>query len=180
MSVGGTRVPTLIQKDGTGETVATHKTNSEKSEAFYKSFFPAKPDNIDIRPTPPGPHSTEGIKTITREQIRRNVAKLAPYKAPGEDRIPNVILKRCIDVLIEYLFHIFSAISRHGFYYDRWRRFVTVVLRKPGRPTYTVPKAFRPIALYNGFSKLYSACAAEDLCYIAEKLKLLPPTHFGG
>ncbi|EJD45288.1 hypothetical protein AURDEDRAFT_42325, partial [Auricularia subglabra TFB-10046 SS5] len=55
-----------------------------------------------------------------------------------------------------------------------------VFLLKPGRATYTVPESFRPIALYNRFSKLYSACAAEDLCYLAEKRNQLPPTDFGG
>lgn len=180
MSVGGTRVPTLVQKDANGNITSTAKSNDEKSETLYASFFPQKPANLDLPPIDPRLRNLEGMRPPTREQIRRNVDKLAPYKAPGEDKIPNVVIKRCIDLLIEYLFHIYGAVAQHGFYYERWRLFITVVIRKPGRGTYTVAKSFRPVALYNSFSKLDSSCAAEDICYLAEKLNLLPPTHFGG
>ncbi|EJD51555.1 hypothetical protein AURDEDRAFT_44777, partial [Auricularia subglabra TFB-10046 SS5] len=63
---------------------------------------------------------------------------------------------------------IFRAISTHNFYFDRWRTIITVVIRKPGRATYTVPKSFRPIALYDTIPKLNSSCYAEDLGYLAE------------
>lgn len=55
-----------------------------------------------------------------------------------------------------------------------------MVLRKPGKPNYTVPKAYRPIALLNTLAKLLSAITAEQLMFYAEKHNLLPPNHFGG
>ncbi|EJD45155.1 hypothetical protein AURDEDRAFT_64637, partial [Auricularia subglabra TFB-10046 SS5] len=180
MSVGGARVPTLVSKDAQGDITNTFRTNDEKSTAFHTCSFSPKPDAMDIPAPAPGAHSTERIKTVSRDQIRRNISKLAPYKVPGKDGIPNVVLKRCFDILIDYLDYIFSAIANYNFYYDRWKTIITVIICKPGRATYTLPKSFWPIALYDTIPKLNSACCVEDLGYIAERCNLLPPTHFGG
>jgi ribonuclease HI len=67
-----------------------------------------------------------------------------------------------------------------GIYFEPWKQFITVVLRKPGKPKYDVPKAYRPIALLNTIAKLLSAIVAEQLTYYAETYSLLPPNHFGG
>src|SRR6266481_2685178 len=56
----------------------------------------------------------------------------------------------------------------------------TIVLRKPGKPHYDVPKVHRPIALMNTIGKLLSVVVAEDLVHMCEKHSLLPDNHFGG
>jgi hypothetical protein len=65
-------------------------------------------------------------------------------------------------------------------YYEPWKKFITVVLRKPGKPRYDVPKAYRPIALLNTLGKVLTSIVAEQLTYYTEKYSLLPPLHFGG
>jgi hypothetical protein len=55
-----------------------------------------------------------------------------------------------------------------------------VVLRKPGKPDYTVPGAYRPISLLNTLGKILEAVMARRLLFWAEKHKLLPDTQFGG
>jgi hypothetical protein len=55
-----------------------------------------------------------------------------------------------------------------------------VVLRKPGKPDYAVPGAYRPISLPNTLGKLLEAVIARRLSYLAEKHGLLPDTQFGG
>ena len=61
-----------------------------------------------------------------------------------------------------------------------WKSFTTVVLRKPGKPRYNIPKAYRPIALLNTLGKVLTSIIAEQLTYYTEKYTLLPPLHFGG
>jgi hypothetical protein len=65
-------------------------------------------------------------------------------------------------------------------YYKPWREFTTVVLRKPGKADYTIPKVYRPIALINTTCKLLTAIIAEQVLNLLEQHKLLPKTHFGG
>ena len=55
-----------------------------------------------------------------------------------------------------------------------------VVLRKPNKPDYSVPKAYRPISLLETISKGLEAVVARRLSYLAETYRLLPENHFGG
>ena len=64
-------------------------------------------------------------------------------------------------------------------YSNSWRTWNTIVLRKPGKARYNMPKAYWPIALMNTIGKLLSALVAEDMSYMCEKYCLLPDTHFG-
>ena len=54
-----------------------------------------------------------------------------------------------------------------------------MILRKPGKPDYTNPNAYRPIALLDTIGKVLSSCASEDILYYADKHTLLPHTQFG-
>jgi len=81
------------------------------------------------------------------EQIQKQLHKLKPYKAPGPDRIPNIILTKCTHLLTDRLLHIYKAMFERNLLYNPWKRFTMVVLRKPGKLRYNVPKAYRPIAL---------------------------------
>lgn len=51
-----------------------------------------------------------------------------------------------------------------------------MVLRKPGKPDYLVPRAYRPISLLNTLGKLLEIVIARRLLYLAEKYGLLPDT----
>jgi hypothetical protein len=55
-----------------------------------------------------------------------------------------------------------------------------VVLHKPGKPRYNVPKAYRPIALLNTLAKVLTSIIAEQLTFYSEKHQLLLPQHYGG
>ena len=61
-----------------------------------------------------------------------------------------------------------------------WKHFKTITLRKPGKPDYSIPKAYRPIALEDTLSKVVESLMARKLAMLAEQYDLLPPTHFGG
>jgi hypothetical protein len=55
-----------------------------------------------------------------------------------------------------------------------------VVLRKPDKDDYTVPKAYRPIALLSTIGKIMDAVLARRLSYLVEAHHVLPDTHIGG
>ena len=158
----------------------TAKTNEEKGCALAKSFFPSKP-----HPEPPAadnvyPPQCSKADKIPRAAVLRQLRKLKPYKAPGPDSIPNIVLMKCADLLVDRLYHIYSAIYSKRMYYAPWKAFNTIVLHKPGKPNYEVPKAYRPIALINTLWKVLTAILAEQLTFFAEKYQLLPNHHFGG
>jgi len=47
-----------------------------------------------------------------------------------------------MEQLIEYLTHLVRGVFALSTYYSGWQVFTTVVLRKPGKPNYKVPKAY--------------------------------------
>ena len=75
---------------------------------------------------------------------------------------------------------IFKAATDLGHHPKAWRRAAIVVLRKPGKPDYTTPNAYRPISLLNTLGKLLESVMARRLTYYAERYNLLPDTQFGG
>ena len=90
------------------------------------------------------------------------------------------MLKRSIDTISDHLYYIFRAIFELDIYLDEWRISTTVVLRKPGKPSYKEPKAYRPIALLNTLGKLFSSIVADDLSHFCETREVLPKNQFGG
>ena len=172
------RIPALKHTVDEIEVIA--KTNHEKADALAKSFFPVKPDEEGIPQNINYPKACCKPDHITKEQIAFQIRKLKPYKASGPDGIPNIVLIRCADLLIDRLYHIYKAMLERNIHYAPWKTFTTVVLRKPGKPRYDVPKAYRPIALLNTMWKVLAAVVADQLSYYSEKYQLIPAHHFGG
>src|SRR6266481_4376798 len=176
---GRQRIPTLkvVLESGAHAEVAT---NEEKGTVLRKQFFPHKPTESSCPDTANYPLCINYRFKLPEEQLRCQITQLQPYKAPGGDGIPNVVIKETAELIIPYLLQIFWATFALGTYSDKWRAWDTIVLQKPGKPRYDIPKAYRPIALMNMIGKLLSAVVAEDLAYMSEKHQLLPDTHFGG
>ena len=175
---GKTRMPTLKTKDAQGRSVLA-TSNEEKSEVLAKSLFPPPPPSSSVPPDHPYPTPAEKWTEITLDQLTRAINKLSPYKAPGPDGITNIVFQRCRQ-LAEYLLPVFNAAVKLQIHYEPWKESITVILRKPGKPDYSAPKAYRPIALLNTTAKLLSAIMADRTVYILETHNLLPATHFGG
>jgi hypothetical protein len=143
-------------------------------------FFKSRPDNTTEYNEDLYPELVSAFSHITDEQILQAIKWLSPYKAPGPNGVCNVVFIKTADLLVPHLGHIFKATFDLGFYPETWKISTTIVLRKPGQPDYTIPKAYCPITLLDTMAKILSSCIAEDITYIAEKHQLLPWTHFGG
>jgi hypothetical protein len=98
---------------------------------------------------------------------------------PGLNSISNSVYTHCTDLLLPHLGSIFRATFTLSMYPKAWKDSSTIVLRKPNKPDYSNPSAFRPIALLDTMGKILSACVVEDLTQMAKMHHLLPPNHFG-
>jgi ribonuclease HI/exonuclease III len=176
---GSPRIPTLKYADANGQPIEINDSQ-DKAETFTSIFFPPPPPASNIPPEFTYPPPLPDPPLITKSQIERQIHRLSPYKAYGPDEISNIVLQKCIDLITDYLLYIFRAILKLGKYYDPWRESTTVVLRKPGKPRYDVPKAYRPVVLLSTLAKVLTAIVAEDISQLAERHQLLPKTHFGG
>ena len=90
------------------------------------------------------------------------------------------MLSKCANLIIDRLFHIYEAMLERKSFYEPWKISTTVMLRKPGKPRYNIPKAYRPIVLLNTMWKVLTAIMASHITFITEKHQLLPANHFSG
>jgi ribonuclease HI len=161
----------------------TAESNEEKTAHLTATFFPPPPpaDLTDIADAQPETISPVACQArITMHQLQQAIEKLSPNKAPGPDEISNKVLKQNSAVLQHHLLALAQASFNTGHFPTIFKVTTTVVLRKPGKPDYTKPKAYRPIALENTIGKLLESIVAELLAYITESHGLLPKQHYGG
>ena len=66
-----------------------------------------------------------------------------------------------------------------GHFSARFKEVRTVVLRKPGKPSYNNPGAWRPIILLNTIGKLIKSLIAKRLSQATKEYKLFLDTQMG-
>ncbi|KAF7783210.1 hypothetical protein Agabi119p4_2586 [Agaricus bisporus var. burnettii] len=175
---GSPRIPTL-RTTGPNGSIMAHTTNEDKARILGESFFPKKPQLMGMADREyPEPHPARIEVSI--DQVTANIARLSAHKAPGPDGIPNIVLQQAADLLAPPLANAFTASLNLGYQYSGWKTFTTVVLRKPGKPSYETPKAYRPIALLCTMAKLLTSIVTEEVSHAMEKHNDIPRTHYGG
>lgn len=86
--------------------------------------------------------------------------------------------KKCVRTLVPFLGPIFCATFSLGIYPQEWKDSCTVIIQKQGKPDYTSPNTYRPIALLCTIAKILSPCITTELMQFAKIHQLLPNTHF--
>jgi hypothetical protein len=177
---GRSRVPTLQVKDpATKVVIQEARTNVEKGELFYHTFFPPRTAAPAPMPDEPYPPPKWEYQSVTDEQIHRAIRKMKPWKATRTGTVPNSVFVHARELLVPHLGPIFRATDTLKVYPDDWKVTETPILKKPGKPDYTAPNAWRPIVLSNGYARLLNGCKTEDLVLMCEQTGILPANHFG-
>jgi len=162
-------------------TINNATSNSHKARELKNTFFPPPPpaDLSDID----GATYQEPVscnQNITIHQVHRAIDKTSPKKAPGPDEVTNQVLKKSFDIIQNHMHALIQASINLGHFPATFKSTTTVVLRKPAKPDYTKPNAYRPIALENTMGKIIESVVTELLSYTAEEYNLLPDQHYGG
>jgi hypothetical protein len=176
---GMPRIPTIKIRNPEGATTEINN-NEDKAKAFTKTFFPPPPQQGENEEPYDYPDPLPDPPLLDKLKIGRIIRKLSPYKAPGPDGIPNIVLQKCYDIIVDHLLFIYRAVLERKEFFDPWREFTTIVLRKPDKPNYEITKAYRPIALISTMAKVLTAMVAENISQLVEQHQLIPKTHFGG
>jgi hypothetical protein len=159
---GNPRIPTLKTRNAAGADISVNN-DDEKAKIFTSVFFPKPPPTENVFEGYEYPEPLPDPSDIMADQIKRHIAKTSPYKAHDPDEIPNVVLQQCVSLIIDRLISIYQAVLELDLYYEPWKEFTTVVLRKPGKPSYEAPKAYRPIALLSTLAKTLTSIIAENI-----------------
>ena len=167
--------PPIARQDGTNSKA---EEAHEKADLLKASFFPKPPaadlsDMVDDHPPP-----IQQVPLTDRE-LYLAIRRAKAGKAPGPDGIPNQAIHLAKHHLVPLLLPIFDACIQQGIHPQRWKSSITISLRKPNKPDYSQPKAYRPIALLNTLGKILESIVATRLSYWVETQALLPYNHLG-
>lgn len=112
------------------------------------------------------------------DEMIRLLRGMKNMKAPGNDGIFNILLKRLPDVAIIRMCDIFNACFRCGYFPDQWKIAKIVPIPKPGQ-NHDAPGNYRPISLLNTMSKLFERIIQERMLRHIDENDLLLPEQFG-
>lgn len=105
--------------------------------------------------------------TITELYIA--VESFNPKKAPGSDGFTADICTHAINADPEYFLALLNRCLMYHYFPTIWKKATVIVLKKPGKADYTIPKSYRPIGLLPVFGKIY-----EKLLIARLKFYVLP------
>ncbi|KAF8658885.1 hypothetical protein AX14_007702 [Amanita brunnescens Koide BX004] len=119
---------------------------------------------------------------FSEQELRNALGLTGSNSAPGPDRITWEILKVALGIngAIEGLCHLFNCIRATGTWPSWFKASTCVIIPKPNKPKYNIPKAFRPISLLNTMGKLLTKVIATRMQFDCLKFNILHPGQCGG
>ncbi|GAA6025605.1 hypothetical protein JCM10207_001483, partial [Rhodosporidiobolus poonsookiae] len=162
-----TPTPTSIKK----------KTKTTKEGMMTKGMLRERTSSPAAAAAPPDdPHWPD----LHEEELRSALFSSRPFAAAGPDGLPNLLLQTVWPALRARLVPLAAASLRLGHLPAPWRDAIGLVLRKPKKPDYTMPKAYRMISFERTLPKLLEKVVARRLGYLAEGSGMLAANHVGG
>lgn len=134
-------------------------------ETVKKFLNEKQNDNYDVRLTTP-------------REIIRLLKKFKNKKAPGEDKITYLMLKKLPKKGIIFLTKLINKIMLLGYFPDAWKIAKIIVLLKPNKNP-TLPSSYRPISLLPHLSKLVEKVLNKRLLKFMNSNGILMREQFG-
>lgn len=159
-------------------------STEEKSEALRSRFY-ASPEadtadiSEDLLEESSFGEKLSMMPEIDTKEISAILSKRKNTSAPGYDGIPYGFLKALGPPFATYMAEVITVCWEIGYFPDRYKEAKTVVIRKPNKPSYQEPKAWRPIALLSTVGKIIETATANRLRQVAEANDLLPQEQMG-
>ena len=115
-------------------------------------------------------------------ELMEALAACSSLSSPGPDHVTWVHLKKivaepqCLNVFIK----LANTCLTVGRWPKHFKESVSVIIPKPGKPSYSAPKAFRPIALLNTLGKLIEKMLSNRIQHDMIAYNIVDPNQFGG
>ncbi|KAJ3570512.1 hypothetical protein NP233_g4352 [Leucocoprinus birnbaumii] len=120
------------------------------------------------------PSPEQDLLPFSQKEMMDALLAYSSQSAPGPDHITWSHLKRTllIEDVTEKFLAIADACMRVGYWLSHFKESVSVIILKLGKPTYSTPKSFRPIALLNTLGKLIKKMISTCLQFDCIKHKV--------
>jgi ribonuclease HI len=119
---------------------------------------------------------------ISQKEIWDALRPTTNSSAPGPDHVTwrHIKLALSMPEVDEALAALYNKICFSGTWPTHFKDSYSVIIPKPNKPDYSIPKAYRPIALLNTLGKLLTKILANRLQHDAAEHGILHRDQFGG
>jgi hypothetical protein len=149
-----------------------------KADIFHSKFFPGEPRQVPIHhDTDHAPIQPREWAPITTEDVSAALRTTTNWSAPGPSGIGYKLLKWAHTANPTAIPDLLDRCLREGIH--PWKKATVVVINKPQKPDYSIPKVYRPIALMECVGKLLEKIITKRINANIERFNLLPMTQFG-
>ena len=114
---------------------------------------------------------------VKPKELRKIIQNLPNNKAPGEDSIPNILLKNLPRKTFIQLSYITNAIIQLQHFPAKWKNAVVIPILKPSKNPKN-PDSYRPISLLNSMSKVVEKAISNKISSL-DLLQRIPKEQFG-
>ena len=169
-------IPALRDKEGN-----MHYDHHTMADMLASRFFV-----LDMGPIPttfednPPDVPTWPVIQFSEEELERLLKETANSSAAGSLGIGWLLVKKVWPVISKVLTSIYNACIVLGHHPAWWKEAMVVVIPKPDKVDYSVPKAHHPISLLETLSKLLEKGVAKRFQHEIVEHKLVPSTQFRG
>ena len=105
--------------------------------------------------------------SVAPSEVETAIRSASPSSAPGPDTINYRVIQLAYRIAPDAFYKTYDILFRVGYHPKAWRESLGIVLPKRDKPDYSVPKAYRIIALLNCLGKILEKLFATRLNYLA-------------
>jgi len=170
--------PPLVRPDGRRAV-----TPEDKCDLLKETFFSSPPplNRSETAADSHSPHpSTREFVEVTRDEVERALRSTSNTSAPGPMGVSYRALKWAWAVAAPEILLVLKWSLSLGTHHCQWKSAITVVIPKPNKPSYSNPRAYRPIQLLECLGKLLEKIVAKRITFNVGKFELVPFEQFGG
>jgi len=135
----------------------------DKAQVLRQIFFPDNGSPPQHQPL----YSLDGFHTITQEEVLKALEAILPNSAPGDNTLPSLTWIRLHKICPDILTNMTDWSLHNRTLPTILKRVLTMVIPKPGKPDYSVPKAYQMMSLLPTLSKTIAHVALARMTVFA-------------
>ena len=149
----------------------------EMTHTFWDRFFITDHPNVNpFQDKDPPPLKPCNLPPITQSKISTALAMTSNKSAPGLSRIGYQLIKWAFHSWPDQFLDIFNTAISLG--HHPWSDALIIVIPKPAKLDYSLPKAYHPISLLECCRKLLEKIIAKHILSDIHHFDILPSTQF--
>ena len=161
-----------------GPAVLSH----EIAQGFIHEFF--SPSQISpvysslLLDSPP--LNPREFSAITFNEVENALKTTSNSSFPGISQISYKFIKFSFHHISPFLIPLLNSILDFSYHPILWCQGLVVVIPKPNKNDYSLPRSYHPISLLECFSKLLEKVIANRISFDTIHHDIIPPNQFGG